>query len=101
MNVVFSPAAERDLSSLVVYIRDDLQNTIAAHNLAEKILHLSYKLKNYPEMGASLEAIDTRISGYRHLLADNYIIIYKVTGQEVCVICILYARSDYLRLLRG
>jgi len=52
-------------------------------------------------MGASLRAVDMRISGYRYLLADNYLVIYKVEAQEVSVVRILYARSDYARLLQG
>jgi toxin ParE1/3/4 len=100
MKVVFSPAAEHDLGDLFAYISENLQNPIAAQNIVEKILRLSYKLANFPEMGASLRTVDTRISSYRYLLADNYLVIYKVGVQDVNVIRILYARSDYVRLLQ-
>ncbi|HEY5442630.1 MAG TPA: type II toxin-antitoxin system RelE/ParE family toxin [Candidatus Saccharimonadales bacterium] len=101
MKVIFLPAAEHDLGDLFTYISENLQNPIAAHNIVEKILRLSYNLTSFPEMGASLRAVDMRISGYRYLLADNYLVIYKVEAQEVSVVRILYARSDYARLLQG
>ena len=99
MKVVFLPAAEHDLGGLFAYISENLQNPIAAHNIVEKILHLSYKLASFPEMGASLRTVDERIGSYRYLLADNYLVIYKVEAQAVNVVRILYARSDYVSLL--
>src|SRR5487761_1118610 len=100
MKVVFLPAAEHDLGSLFEYISENLQNPIAAHNIVEKILRLSNKLASFPEMGSSLRTVDTRIGSYRYLLADNYLVIYKVEAQDVTVVRILYARSDYVRLLQ-
>lgn len=100
MKVVFLPAAQHDLTDLFAYISKSLQNPVAAHNIVEKILRLSYRLESFPEMGTSLRTVDERISNYRYLLADNYIVIYKVEGQEVKIIRILYARSDYVQLLQ-
>ena len=100
MKVVLLPAAEHDLGSLFEYISENLQNPIAAHNIVEKILRLSNKLASFPEMGSSLRTVDTRIGSYRYLLADNYLVIYKVEAQDVTVVRILYARSDYVRLLQ-
>lgn len=100
MNVVILPAAEQDLSSLFLYIKDELHNEIAARNVAMKILQRAQNLASFPEIGADLANIDHRLSGYRYLLVDNYILIYTVTD-EVRIIRILYARSDYTQLLHG
>ena len=99
MNVVFSRVAERDLSDLSGCITDELQNPIAARNITTKILQRTQSLANFPEMGATLEINDDRLRGYRYLLIDNYLIIYKMTDQ-VSVVRILYARSDFVQLLR-
>ncbi len=101
MRVVFSPAAEHDLIGLHSYIQNDLQNPIAAHNIAAKILHRSQQLETFPEMGASLNSIDRRLDGYRYILADNYLVIYRITHPQGVIIRILYARSDYVQLLKG
>lgn len=99
MKVVFLPLAESDLTSLSSYIQQELHNLIAARNIVVKILNLSQKLVSFPDIGTSLEKFDTRLAEYRYLLADNYIIIYKITSKEVQIIRVLYARSDYVRLL--
>lgn len=99
MNVVFLPEARSDLLKLAEYIREDLQNPIAAKNIVKKILNLSDKLMNFPELGASLEELDVRINSYRYLVAGNYLIIYKATSSEVQITRVLYARSNYVELL--
>lgn len=51
-------------------------------------------------MGASLESVDHRLGGYRYLIVNNYLVIYSV-ADEVSIVRILYARSDYVQLLQG
>ncbi len=99
MKIIFTPLAEQDLADLFRYISNELSNPIAAHNIADKILHASQKLSDFPELGADLKTIDARLDSYRYLIVDNYLIIYKVIDQEVYILRILYARSDYVRLL--
>ncbi len=101
MKVVFLPAAEVDLSSLFLHIRDELHNEIAARNIATKILQRAQDLASFPEMGANLGNIDRKLDSYRYLSVDNYIIIYRLNYTELCVVRILYARSDYAQLLKG
>ncbi|HUD10052.1 MAG TPA: type II toxin-antitoxin system RelE/ParE family toxin [Candidatus Saccharimonadales bacterium] len=99
MKIIFAPVAEQDLADLFSYISNDLSNPIAAHNIANKILQVSQKLSDFPGLGAELKTIDTRLDNYRYLIVDNYLIIYKVIDQEVYILRILYARSDYVKLL--
>ncbi|HTE21788.1 MAG TPA: type II toxin-antitoxin system RelE/ParE family toxin [Candidatus Limnocylindria bacterium] len=101
MKVTFLHAAEHDLGSLFSYIKDKLQNEIAARNVATKLLQRTQMLANFPELGVNLTSIDPRLVGYRYLLVDNYLVIYKITDEEVCIVRILYARSDYVQLLQG
>lgn len=100
MKVVFLPAAEHDLGSIFLYIKDKLHNEIAARNIATKILQRAQSLVDFPDMGASLGNIDHRLKDYRYLLIDSYLLIYKVTD-EVSIVRVLYARSDYTQLLQG
>jgi toxin ParE1/3/4 len=99
MNVVFLPEARHDLLKISEYISKDLQNPIAANNIAEKVLRLSDKLKDFPELGHSLEPIDTRINNYRYLVAGNYLLVYRVASSEIQITRLLYARSNYVELL--
>jgi plasmid stabilization system protein ParE len=54
---------------------------------------------DFPEIGTSLEALDTRISNYRYLVAGNYLQIYRATSSEIQITRVLYARSNYVELL--
>src|SRR6266568_170680 len=101
MKVVLLPATEGDLDDLFLDIKDELQNPIAARNVATKILQRAQMLANFPELGVNLANVDLRLGGYRYLLVDSYLVIYKITDEEVCIVRILYARSDYVQLLQG
>lgn len=101
MIIIFTPAAEQDLADLFDYINNDLSNPIAAHNIVDKILRTSQKLSDFPELGTALKAIDIKLDNYRYLIVDNYLVVYRVIDQEVYVLRILYARSDYVKLLEG
>ncbi len=100
MKVIISAQAEEDLAGLFNFIKSDLHNTSAAANIVDKIFRLTVKLHDFLELGVSLKPI-SELSIYRYLIADNYLIIYKVIDQEVSIVRILYARSDYVQLLRG
>lgn len=101
MNVKFLPAAEQDLGDIFLYITDNLKNPIAARNITTKILQRTQALENFPEIGVELSIIDPRFSNYHYLVVDNYLVIYNVADAEVRIVRILYARSDYMQLLRG
>ncbi len=101
MKVVFLHAAERDLSNLFSYIEDKLQSPVAARNIAAKILQRTQMLANFPKLGPNLASTDPKLTGYRYLLVDNYLVIYGVVEEEVYIVRILYARSDYVQLLEG
>ena len=100
MKVIFSVRADQDLASLFDYINDNLRNSTAAHTIVEKIIHLSQKLSDFPELGSSLKSVDSRLDGYRYLIADNYLLVYKVMDEEVVVVRILFAKSDYVQLIQ-
>lgn len=101
MRIVFLPAADSDLVGIFSYINDKLQNPIAARNITTKILQRIKMLASFSEMGANLASIDRRFKGYRYLLVDSYLVIYRATDEEVSIVRILYARSDYIQLLQG
>jgi plasmid stabilization system protein ParE len=94
-------AAEQDIEKLFLYIQDDLANPIAAQNIAQKILQRMQQLANFPELGASMMSIDTRLENYRYLIVDNYLVVYRYNRDAIYVVRVLYARSDYVRILQG
>ncbi len=101
MKLIFAPAAEQDLGDIFEYITNNLKNPTAARNISTKILRRIQYLKNFPEAGPSLEAADSKLKGYRYLAIDNYLVIYRIHSLQVQIVRIIYARSNYLRLLQG
>lgn len=94
-------AAEQDIEKLFLYIQNDLANPVAAQNVAQKILQRMQQLTSFPELGASMMAIDARLENYRYLIVDNYLVVYRYNRDAIYVIRVLYARSDYVRILQG
>jgi len=92
--------AEQDIEKLFLHIQDDLANPIAAQKTAQKILQRMQQLTNFPELGASMMAVDTRLEHYRYLIVDNYLVVYRYDRDAIYVIRVLYARSDYVRILQ-
>ncbi|HEY5667984.1 MAG TPA: type II toxin-antitoxin system RelE/ParE family toxin [Candidatus Saccharimonadales bacterium] len=82
------------------YIHDDLANPKAAQNIVQKILQRMQQLDGFPGMGASMTALDGRLQGYKHLVVDNYLVIYRHDEDAAHIVHVLYARSDYMRLLQ-
>lgn len=101
MNIVLLASAKRDLDALSVYVKDDLRNEIAARNTVTTILRKIQLLEDFPEVEPSLSKISDKLDGYRYIVADNYLIIYKLVPTEVQIVHIPYARSDYMQLLLG
>jgi toxin ParE1/3/4 len=99
MKLTFSALAKRDVIETVVYIKSELNNPPAAAKFRNSLAKRSGMLEKFPELGASLNAVDGRLNGYRYLVISNYILIYKVTKSEIIVLRVLYGRSNYVELL--
>ena len=59
------------------------------------------RLEAFPKMGTPLAADANADSDYRFLVSGNYLIFYRVCGNDVYADRILYGRRDYLRILFG
>ncbi len=97
--VEISPQAAEDLLEIKSYIENELQNPIAARNTVKKIVETYEDLENYPEIGIPVERYVSFSTDYKFVLAKNYSIFYRIDGDKVKVIRILYSRRDFLRIL--
>ena len=99
--VEVSPQAAEDLLEIKNYIENDLQNPIAAHNTIEKIVETYEDLENYPEIGIPVERYVSFPTDYKFVLANNYSVFYRIDGDCVKIIRIMYSRRDFVRILFG
>ena len=95
----YSPESRRDLDDIWDYIVSELQNRSAAERVIDRIIDAVDPLKNFAEMGAPLSSIAEIGTDYRFLVSSNYMMFYRVQGNDVYIDRVLYGRSDYMSVL--
>ena len=95
----FSPTAINDLKEIKSYITDDLCSEKAAVNIIKKIMMRIRQLEDFPEIGALLSSIVRIETPYRFIICGKYIAFYKLDGDEVHIIRVLYGRRNYIQTL--
>ena len=95
----YSPESRRDLDDIWDYIVSELQNRSAAERVSDRIIDAVDPLKNFAEMGTPLSSIADIGTDYRFLVSGNYMVFYRVQGNDVYIDRVLYGRSDYMSVL--
>ncbi len=94
-----NPLALKDLKGIKSYISDELANPEAAVRIIREIVETYEKLRDFPEMGPSLDTSIDIPTDYRYVDAKDHYIFYKVEGEYVSIYRVLNARMDFLRVL--
>ena len=81
------------------YIVSELQNRSAAEHVTNRIMDAVDQLKIFAELGTPLSSIADVSSEYRYLVSGNYMVFYRVQGNDVYIDRVLYGRSDYMSVL--
>ena len=95
----YSPESRRDLDDIWDYIVSELQNRSAAERVIDCIIDAVDPLKNFAEMGTPLSSIADIGTDYRFLVSGNYMVFYRVQGNDIYIDRVLYGRSDYMSVL--
>ena len=95
----YSPESRRDFDDIWDYIVLELQNRSAAERVINRIIDAVDPLKNFAEMGTPLFSIADVGTDYRFLVSGNYMVFYRVQGNDVYIDRVLYGRSDYMSVL--
>lgn len=95
----YSPESRRDLDDVWDYIVSELQNRSAAERVINRIIDAVDPLKNFAEMGTPLSSIADIGTDYRFLVSGNYMVFYRVQGNDIYIDRVLYGRSDYMSAL--
>lgn len=96
-----SDDARADMAEIKAYISEGLGNPQAARSTAKKITQRIRQLQDFPLMGPPLDSIVALESEYRFLVAGNYLVFYRVKGNDVYVDRVFYGRRNYPELLFG
>lgn len=98
-NIHYSPEAQNDLDKIWEYIFSELCNPQAAEHTVTNIMDTVDKLEDFSGIGTPLSSVTDLENDYRFLISGNYMIFYRVIGQDIFIDRILYSRRDYLRIL--
>lgn len=97
----YLPVARQDMIEIVRYISEELQNPMAADQLATELIEAGDSILGFPYANPAFIPIRPLKHEYRRLLVQNYFMFYWVdeVKQLVTVARVVYARRDYERLL--
>ena len=90
----YLPLAKQDLSEIVNYIQNNLENPIAAENTLSKIEAAILERLESPEFFAVWQSKKQRPYPYRKINVGNYTVWYVVIDHIMEVRRILYSRRD-------
>ena len=90
----YLPLAKQDLSEIVNYIQNNLENSIAAENTLSKIEAAILERLESPESFAVWQSKKQRPYPYRKINVGNYTVWYVVIDHIMEVRRILYSRRD-------
>ncbi len=89
MNLIWLPAAGRDLETIIRYIAE--RDADAAQRLKSLIEDSAERLAEHPFMYRS-----GRVPGTREAVVHpNYILVYHVAAEAVEIISLVHARQEY------
>ena len=97
--VDYSPEFERDLDEIWTFIVSEYQNVQAADRIANGIIDATEILFSYPLSGQKVILPGGMDSGYRILVFEAYVIVYRVLHNTVQVSRVVHSSIDYMRVL--
>ncbi len=95
----YLPIAQQDLSEIIDYIQNNLQNPIAAENTLSKIEKAIIERLESPESFAVWQSNKKRDYPYRRINVGNYSVWYVVIDDVMEVRRILYSRRNEENLI--
>lgn len=98
-NIKYSPEAKGDLRKIKLYIKNNLHEPEIAERLINKIKESVRELKTNPEMYAVIDINRKSGAKIRRLMVDNYRVFYRVKGDWIQVIRILYKKRNWIKII--
>ncbi len=92
-----TPAANRDLDSILAYIANELHAPQSAAALLDKVIRTIEAACAYPQSHPLLEDPLLALRGYRKIVISNYLALYLIAEEEKAlhIVRIVYGRRDY------
>ena len=91
--VILEPA-QRELEE-IARVHLNLVGPNSARKITDRILNTLARLEQFPLSGVMPQDKDLRNSGYRYVIAGNYICVYRLLADTVYVYHIAHGASNY------
>jgi len=92
-------SAWNELNEIATYYLQ-LIGPSSAKKITDKILDALQRLEEFPLSCAYVPDEELKSAGYRMLICDNYVCIYKLIDDVVYVYHIANGKTDYSKLLK-
>ena len=92
MKIKYLAEAYRDLESIEFYISQD--NPEEGSKQVNRILDAVLRLQDFPYSGSTVPKAIMPLIEFRRIIVDNYIIFYRVIGEEIYIYRILHGKRD-------
>lgn len=96
--IVYSSAKE-DMEQIIRYISEELCNPMAALKQIDDINSALDKVCLFPGCCPFTDNEYVKDKTIRKLIVNNYIVFYRVKGEEVHVVRVIYGMRNYATLL--
>ena len=97
----FTKSFHKDVKASVNYIKNVLQNPIAAKRLKDEIKKSYQKVKEAPFIYPVVPDEHLASLGFRFILVKNYMIFYIVEDKKVNIVRFLYGYRDWKNILEN
>jgi len=95
----YLPQADSDLSGILNYFLNDLQNPIAADNFMDELDGKVTLLENQPFMGSLYKLNHKFDFEYRQIFVGNFTVFYVVINNLIEIHRIIYSKRNMKKLI--
>jgi plasmid stabilization system protein ParE len=97
----YSRFYRNELRSATKYIKQDLNNPVAARRLKDKVKEANTKIKENPFLYPAVPDEYLASNGYRFTMVKNYMLFYTVEEKEITIARFLYGHRDWMKILEN
>ena len=97
--IKYAESYRDDVKSAINYIKNNLQNPIAAQKLKDVIRNKIGNIKENPLIYSRVPDEFLASKGYRFSIINNYLLFFLVKEKQIEIIRFLYGYRDWINML--
>lgn len=98
-NLEILPPAQAELEE-IAQVHMTLSGPQSARGITDAIYRSMEQLTRFPLSGPPIQDEQLRTAGYRYILANKYLVVYRLLNDTVVIYHIVHGASNYPRLFK-